>query len=119
MSELKKKQIRALKRKIRTRSKIFGTNVKPRLSVYRSNKHIYIQAIDDENMVTLVAFSDIAKDLKAEGTKTEKAIKVAEEFAKLLKKKGIKTGVFDRGQYKYHGRVKAIAETLRKNGIKI
>lgn len=107
------------KRKARVRAKIYGTAKRPRLTVFRSNEHTYLQAINDDAQKTLVAASDAAKTSKIKGTKTERAVQVAEGFVSLLKKAKIKAVVFDRGSYKYHGRVKAIAETLRKEGIKV
>ena len=105
------------KRTMSVRSKITGTAERPRLNVFRSNQHIYAQAIDDKKGETLAAASDLGKSYK--GTKTEKAEKVAKDLAKQLKKKKIKKLVFDRGPYQYHGRVKAVAEVLREEGIKI
>lgn len=109
------------KRTMAVRSKLHGTANKPRLNVFRSNQHIYVQAIDDDKGETLAAASDAGEDAaeKYKGTKLEKAQQVAQDFAKKLKKKKIKQLVFDRGPYKYHGRVKQIAETLREQGIKI
>ncbi len=110
-------------RKIRVRSKLFGTSERPRLSVYRANKYSYIQIIDDVKEVTLMTMSDtkIRKAVKKTEklTKTDSAIKAAEELVAKMKKAKITAVVFDRGQYKYHGRVKAIAETLRNGGIKV
>lgn len=97
------------------RSKIHGTADKPRVSVYRSNKHVQLQVIDDDEGVTLFSTTDMDKDKK--GTKTERAIAAAKELAKKLKSKKIKTIIYDRGPYHYQGRVKAIAETLREAGI--
>ena len=96
------------------RSKVFGTKERPRLLVLRSNKHIYALLIDDTKGNTLFRSSD--KDLK--GTKTEKAKKVGALTAKEAKAKKITSIVFDRGGYKYHGRVKALAEALREGGLK-
>ncbi len=107
----------AERRKRAVRSKIYGTAQRPRLSVYRSNKHIYAQAIDDDKGETLAAANDLALDVS--GTKIEKAKKIAKELAKRLKKADINQVVFDRGSYQYHGRVKAIAETLREEEIKV
>lgn len=102
----------------RVRSTIIGTANKPRLSVFRSNKYTYLQAIDDEHRVTLVSSSTSSlKDRK--GTKTEIAGLIGEKAGELLLKKKIKTGIFDRGPYKYNGRVKAVAEGLRKAGIQV
>ncbi|NCO12055.1 MAG: 50S ribosomal protein L18 [Candidatus Pacebacteria bacterium CG_4_10_14_3_um_filter_34_15] len=110
-------------RKIRVRSKIFGTAERPRLTVYRANKYSYIQIIDDVKEVTLLTMSDmkIRKAVKKTDklTKTESAIKATEELLVKMKKAKITAVVFDRGQYKYHGRVKAIAEALRNGGIKV
>lgn len=110
------------RRKRRVRSKIRGTSSKPRISIFRSNKYIYAQAIDDEKRETIVAFSSLSlRKRKGEkiGTKSEEAFKVGEELGNLLLKKKIKEAVFDRGYYKYAGRVKNVAEGLRKVGIKI
>lgn len=104
----------------RVRAKISGNKNQPRLSVYRSNKGIYAQIIDDVRGITLVSFSD--KTLKgqkqAQGTKTKIAEIVGEELAKLAKAKKLEKVVFDRGGYRYHGRVKALAEGARKGGLK-
>lgn len=110
-------------RKIRVRSKLFGTSERPRLTVYRANKYSYIQIIDDVKEVTLMTMSDakIRKALKKTEklTKTESIIKATDELVVKMKKAKITAVVFDRGQYKYHGRVKAIAEALRNGGIKV
>ncbi|PID84262.1 50S ribosomal protein L18 [Candidatus Gracilibacteria bacterium] len=103
-----------IRRAQRVRSKLQGTAQKPRLSVFRSNTHISVQAIDDVNSVTLASANDTA--IK-KGTKTQKAQSVGEAIAKALLDKKIKTCVFDRGGYLYHGRVKALAEAARSNGI--
>lgn len=110
------KNAQALRRRIRTRAKIQGTDSKPRLSVFRSLLHVYVQAIDDVNSVTLVTASD--KELKSKGTKSEIALQVGELMGKKLAEKNIKEAVFDKGAYKYHGRVKALAEGIRKSNIK-
>lgn len=114
---------KAENRKRRVRSKLFGTAERPRLSVFRANKYSYLQIIDDENGKTLMSVSDVKlrKGLKKSEklTKTEAAIKISEELIAKMKKAKVAAVVFDRGQYKYHGRVKAIAETMRNNGIKV
>ncbi|RJQ35590.1 50S ribosomal protein L18 [Candidatus Parcubacteria bacterium] len=112
-NKVKKQHI--LRRQIRTRAKIKGTDVKPRVSVFRSLNHISVQAIDDVKKVTLVAASD--KETKTKGTKTEVAVVVGELMGKKLNEKKINYIVFDKGAYKYHGRVKALAEGIRKAGI--
>ena len=101
--------------KTRIRGKISGTASRPRMSVYRSNKSIYVQVIDDLKGETLVAAS--SKNL-TEGTKCEIAAKVGEEIAKKAVEKGITEVVFDRNGYLYHGRVKSRADAARKGGLK-
>lgn len=103
------------KRHARVRSKVFGTSKTPRLVVFRSLKNIYAQLVDDENGKVITAASDM-KDEK--GTKTERAKKVGTEIAKIAKEKKINSVTFDRGGYKYHGRVKALAEGAREGGLK-
>lgn len=116
-----KKESRNEMRKIRherVRSKIFGTAEVPRLNVYRSNTNIYAQIIDDESRTTLVSASSIDKELKLEnGSNIEAATKVGELIANKAKKENITKVVFDRGGYLYHGRVKALADAARENGL--
>ncbi len=107
------------RRTIRVRSKVRGTAERPRLTVYRSNETTYIQAIDDTLGNTLSAANAKMKKLKKELTKLEEAIELAKVLASDLKKKGITKLVFDRGSYRYHGRVKAIADTVRAQGIEM
>jgi len=105
------------RRKFRTRNKIKRVaRGKPRLSVFRSLKHIYAQIIDDEKGVTLAASSSL--ELKLTGRKTDVAREVGRDIAKKALAKGITEVVFDRGPYKYHGRVKALAEGAREGGLK-
>ncbi|MDE6391936.1 MAG: 50S ribosomal protein L18 [Muribaculaceae bacterium] len=101
--------------KTRIRGKISGTAERPRMSVFRSNKAIYVQVIDDLSGTTLVAAS--SKGI-SEGTKVEIAAKVGEEIAKKAVEKGIAEVVFDRNGYLYHGRVKSLADAARKGGLK-
>jgi len=103
-------------RKRRVRAKIIGSAARPRLSVFRSNTHIYGQIINDEEGKTLISFSDI-KIKKEKMTKTQIAGTVGEEIAKKALAKKIKTIVFDRNGFMYHGRVKALAEGARKGGL--
>lgn len=100
----------------RVRSKIFGTSECPRLNVFRSNSNIYVQIIDDENMKTLVSTSSLELKLKENNIGTAK--KVGAEIAKKAKALKITEVVFDRGGYKYHGKVLALAEAARENGLK-
>lgn len=104
------------KRKRRIRGKISGSAKRPRLSVFRSNKHIYAQLIDDEAGETLLAVSDI--DFGESGSNKDTAFKVGKGLAEKALKKDIKKVVFDRSGYKYHGRVKSLAEGAREGGLK-
>jgi large subunit ribosomal protein L18 len=97
------------RRKLRTRKKIFGTGNRPRLSVFRSNKYIYAQLIDDENGRTITSASG--------DKKTESAFEVGKKIAEQAKKHKIKSVVFDKGSYKYHGRVKSLADGAREGGL--
>jgi large subunit ribosomal protein L18 len=112
---------RRIRRKKRVRKKVFGTPERPRLSVYRSLKHIYAQIIDDTKGHTLVACStlspELREELKGKTKNKEAAKKVGLLLAKKALEKGIKKVVFDRGYYKYHGRVKALAEGAREGGL--
>ena len=105
-------------RHARVRAKVVGTPEVPRLNVFRSNSNIFAQIIDDENAVTLVSASSIDKELKIEnGSNVEAATKVGELLANRAKKANITKVTFDRGGYLYHGRVQAVAEAARKNGL--
>lgn len=114
-----KKTLRRFKIKKRIRKRIFGTEDRPRLTVFRSNKQIYAQLIDDDNGHTLVAASSLDKSLNEEKvTKTELAAKVGSLVGNKAKEAGIEEVVFDRNGYLYHGRVKALADAARKAGLK-
>jgi len=103
----------------RIRKISFGTAERPRLSVYRSNKEIYAQVIDDNEGKTLVSASSRDKELsKAKGTKTEIAALVGKALAEKARKAGIEAVAFDRGGNLYHGRVKSLAEGAREGGLK-
>ena len=118
-----KKKSRAdvrIKKHNRMRNHISGTAERPRLAVFRSNNHMYAQIIDDEEGSTLVAASTLDKDVKADLSKTnnvEAAAKVGTAIAKKALDKGIKTVVFDRGGYIYHGKVQALADAAREAGL--
>lgn len=105
-----------IKRHTRVRGKINGTAECPRLSVYRSNAHIHVQLIDDVNGLTLAATS--TQVLGINNNNTEAAAKVGAEIAKIALSKNIEKVVFDRSGYLYHGRIKALAEAARENGLK-
>ena len=112
------KVVRRQKLRWRIRTKISGTALKPRLSVFRSNNDIYAQLIDDANGVTLVAANSRQADIKASaGNKVEKSVMVGKSLAEKAKALGIANCVFDRGGYLYHGRVKAIADGAREGGL--
>ncbi len=104
------------RRKKRVKAKVQGTAARPRLVVFRSLTHIYAQIIDDDKRAVLASASDLKS--KAKGTKVEKATEVGKEIAKAATDKKIKAVVFDRNGYKYHGRVKAVAEGAREGGLK-
>jgi len=106
------------KRHKRVRSKISGTSERPRLNVFRSEKHIYAQIIDDTKGVTLCSASSLEKDFDGSGSNKEGAQKVGKQVAERAKKSGIENVVFDRGGYIYHGRVKELAEAAREGGLK-
>ncbi len=114
---------RAEKRKrrhLRIRKKVFGTSERPRLAVHRSNKHIYAQIIDDTKGHTLVFASTLDKELRDKLQKTwnkEAAREVGKLIGKRAVEKGIKKVVFDRGGYKYHGRIKELADGAREAGL--
>ena len=105
-----------IKIKAHIRHKVFGTNERPRLTVFRSNAQIYAQIIDDKVGKTLVAASSLT--LKESIAKKEQASKVGESLAKLALEAGITQVVFDRNGYLYHGRVKELADGARKGGLK-
>ncbi len=107
---------RRIRIKYRVRNKISGTPERPRMSVFRSNKQIYVQLIDDLSGRTLAAASSLGMTEKV--TKKEQAAKVGELIAKKAQEAGITTVVFDRNGYLYHGRVKEVAEAARNGGLK-
>ena len=116
IKKMDSKKARA-KRHARVRSKISGTPERPRLSVYRSTKHIYAQLIDDVTGVTLASASSMDKDFEGATGNKEAARKVGKLVAERAKAKGIDTVVFDRGGYIYHGRVAELAEGAREGGL--
>lgn len=116
ITKLDKNKVRK-KRHARVRTKINGTAERPRLNVYRSNKNIYAQIIDDVAGHTLVSASTLEKEFEGTGNNKEAAAKVGELLAKRAVEKNITSVVFDRGGYLYHGRVKALAEAARENGL--
>ena len=119
--EKKHREGKRLGRKIRVRKKIRGTSERPRLSIFRTSKHIYAQIIDDDNAKTLIGVSTLKQDIRNKlqnqgGNKIGASI-VGEFIAKSAKEKGIKKVVFDRNGFLYHGRVKVLAEAAREHGL--
>lgn len=122
-----KKISRNEKRKIRhkrLRKKVKGTSERPRCNVFKSNKHIYLQVIDDQKGITLTYANSLEKDLKSKYENKELkykdlVIEVASRLGDRCKELNINKLVFDRGGYKYHGNIKRIAETLREKGIQV
>ena len=117
VSKVNKNAMR-LKRHVRVRGKISGTPERPRLNVFRSNANIYAQIIDDVNGITLVAANTLEKEFEGATGNCEAAKKVGAVLAERAKAKGINAVVFDRGGYIFHGRVAALAEGARENGLK-
>lgn len=120
MSSLALKKLARQKRQSRVRKKIRGTSERPRLNVFKSSRHIYAQLIDDTTGATLVSASTLIEDVAAGLTHTgnlEAAKKVGEAVAKRALDKDIKSVVFDRNGFLYHGRIKALADAARENGL--
>ncbi len=119
VSKESRSKVRA-KKHMRIRNRFSGSAERPRLAVFRSNNHVYAQVIDDVSGTTLVSASTLEKDIKAELKNTddiEAATKIGDVVAKRALEKGIKTVVFDRGGYIYHGKVKALADAAREAGL--
>lgn len=106
-----------LKRHKRIRGKISGTAERPRLSIFRSNENIYAQLIDDVAGVTLASASSLDENVSEDATKVEQATAVGKAIAEAAKAKNISTVVFDRSGYLYHGRIQALADAARENGL--
>ena len=120
MDHQKAKRKRQLRRRNHVRKGIVGTAERPRLSVHRSSKHIYAQLIDDLSGVTLAAASSLAADTRkdmAYGGNVKAAQVVGKQLAEAAKSTGIAKAAFDRGHYRYHGRVKALADAAREGGL--
>lgn len=115
MSEQKRKVSNSAQRSMRTRANIHGTADRPRLSIHVSNKHLSAQIINDDEGKTLVTSTTVGS--KSKGTLTEKAVTIGADIAKKAKANKITRVVFDRGSKQYHGRVKALADAARENGL--
>ncbi|PCJ56073.1 MAG: 50S ribosomal protein L18 [Planctomycetota bacterium] len=121
MDKNTKKRTGRIRRHQHIRKKVNGTSERPRLCVFKSLKQIYVQAIDDENSATLVSSSSLDKNSRENlkgSSKIEVAFKIGESIAAKCKEKGIESVVFDRGGFKYQGRVSSLAEGARKAGLK-
>jgi large subunit ribosomal protein L18 len=109
-----------IRRKLRVKKKIEGTPLKPRMTVFRSNTNMYVQMIDDDSRRTLFEASSMSKGFVKKGKKkSEQAFEVGKLVAKKSLEKGIKEAVFDRNGYRYHGRVRSVADGAREGGLKI
>ena len=120
MDHQKAKHRRQLRRRKHVRRNLMGTAERPRLTVFRSSKHIYAQLIDDLTGVTLATASSRTKDVRASmayGGNVKAAVVVGKKLAEEAKSKGITKAAFDRGHYRYHGRVKALADAAREGGL--
>src|SRR3954454_15440793 len=128
MNDHKAKLVRRRRRRLHVRRGITGTPERPRLTVFRSSKHIYAQLIDDLSGVTLAAASSLVEDVQAAlpqsktaqpyGGNVKAAVAVGKALAEKAKAQGITKAAFDRGHYRYHGRVKALADAAREGGLK-
>ena len=105
------------KRHHRVRRKVTGTSERPRLSVFKSNKHLYVQFIDDDSATTLAAASTMSSELKGSAANVDSARKLGELAAKAAQSKGITRVVFDRGGFSYEGRIKSLADAAREAGL--
>ncbi len=118
MRKMDEKTRRRLKRKASIRKRVSGTAARPRLTVYKSNRHTYVQAVDDLAGATIAAASNLEKDLRGSKNVTAELAKLGARIAERLKAKSVDTVVFDRNGYPYHGKVKAVADGARKAGLK-
>ncbi len=121
MNHLKTKAVQQQRRRNRVRRKVRGTSERPRLTVFRSSKHIYAQLIDDSRGITLASVSSCGKDAKSKlpyGGNKKAATAIGKLLAEAARAKGIEQAAFDRGHYKYHGRIKALADGAREAGLK-
>ena len=119
MGKSSEKIRRKQRRKLRGRKHIFGTHTRPRLCLFKSNRYLYAQVIDDESRHTLVSLSSAGKEAEAFKRSTEGGFEFGRQLGLLLKRKKIVGAVFDRNGNRYHGIVRAVAEGVRKSGIEI
>jgi large subunit ribosomal protein L18 len=119
MKSLRIKKERKERRRSRIRTKIYGTKERPRMSVYKSNKHMYIQVIDDSSGNTLASISTLNAEFNSLKNNREDGLKLGEAMAEKLKEQKVKQVVFDRNGNLFHGVVKSIADGVKKSGIKV
>ncbi len=117
MDKNKQKTLRRTRRKTGIRKRVYGTAESPRLSIFRSSKHVYAQVIDDATGTTLAAASSVADKLE-KGGNIEAAVAVGKSIAQKAKSAGVETVAFDRNGFRFHGRVKALADAAREGGLK-
>lgn len=117
MDKNKQKTLRRARRKTGIRKRIYGTAESPRLSIFRSSKHVYAQVIDDASGTTIASASSVADKLE-KGGNIEAAASVGKAIAEKAKTAGVKTVAFDRNGFRFHGRVKALADAAREGGLK-
>ena len=117
IKKLSDKQRKRLHRKVHIRKQIYGTAQRPRMTVFKSGKNLYVQVIDDDEGKTLASISTLEKDFAALKANAESATKLGEALGARLKEKNITTVVFDRNGYLYHGVIKALADATRSAGI--
>lgn len=117
-SNIKQRDERRKRRSMRVRKNVRGTTEKPRLSVFRSNKHLLAQIIDDENNTTLFGIGTLSKEIEGKKKSKEAAREIGKRIAQEAKKKKIEEVVFDRGHYKYHGVIAELAGAAREEGLK-
>lgn len=115
---LNKRKVTRKRRILRVRKKLKGTKIKPRMSVNKTNKHLFVQLIDDENSKTLASIGSHSKEFKGEKKSKVLAEKLGAKIALMAKEKKVKEIIFDRGRYKYHGLLAALADGARKAGLK-
>lgn len=114
-----RKTVRRTKIRHRIKKKLMGTAQRPRMSIFRSNRDIYVQLIDDVNGHTIASASSLDASINKEGNKSDQAKQVGKLIAERGKNENIEVAVFDRGGYLYHGRVKALADGARESGLKL
>ncbi len=119
MKNYQLRRLRRSRRKRGIRKRLFGTNERPRLTVFRSSRHIYAQVINDLDGKTIVSASTVEKDNKAaHGGNCDAAVQVGQAIAERAKGAGVETVIFDRNGFRYHGRIKAIADAAREGGLR-